>query len=327
MWAKGNRDMSSAKQYHKDIQQPVLVMLGLVVALVAATAHASTCTPAPCAADGICLPKRATWGWYQTHWRPWPGEQVRPTPTPAEQTPTGQQGEQENLGQVQLPDPNKEDQTGPETPEEERREAPAPETPATEIPSGGETAPLVNPLESLDAPSTAPPTAPNNDPFGAPVDDVFGAPTDDPFGALPLPANTDSLGATSIEKGPRVEIPAAPAAGSSTATNLQGEDAPPALPENLRQAAWNQVLPSRAVQASPPESVAAAGQLPRGPQAVGPAAGQKRDRQLRPASTHPTAAVSGIRLINPAAAIEVGTGETGPRQALYIEASDQSAEE
>ncbi len=75
--------------------------------------QASEClppTPCPCAADGKCLPKRDTWGNYQTHWRPWPGEQVGLTPTQAEEQESNLR---ERLPNYQPPRPEQEELRGP----------------------------------------------------------------------------------------------------------------------------------------------------------------------------------------------------------------------
>ncbi len=51
-------------------------------------------TPCPCAVDGVCQPN-GPWGHTPTKWRPWPGDVVGPTPTPAD--------EAETRDQLQLP--------------------------------------------------------------------------------------------------------------------------------------------------------------------------------------------------------------------------------
>lgn len=66
-------------------------------------------TPCPCAADGICRPKRATWGHYKTRWRTWPGE-VRGEEPELADTPTA--GDEE-LPPFETPLPEQEDLRGP----------------------------------------------------------------------------------------------------------------------------------------------------------------------------------------------------------------------
>ena len=67
-------------------------------------------TPNPCAADGVCRPKRDSWGHYKTNWRPWPGETVGQQPDEAgpEDVPT-----EDFLPPVELPKPEQEDLRGP----------------------------------------------------------------------------------------------------------------------------------------------------------------------------------------------------------------------
>ena len=61
-----------------------LIALASATALVPATLLAAhPPTPPPCAADGACYPKRTTWGYYKTNWRPWPGDKAGIQPTPA----------------------------------------------------------------------------------------------------------------------------------------------------------------------------------------------------------------------------------------------------
>ena len=50
-------------------------------------------TPPPCAADGTCYPNTGEWGYYPSRWRPWPGDQLVPTPSDAEPTPAEQESQ------------------------------------------------------------------------------------------------------------------------------------------------------------------------------------------------------------------------------------------
>jgi len=68
-------------------------------------------TPSPCAADGVCRPKRDTWGWYQTKWRSWPGEKVGMTPTEVEEIEAEDKIEK-GLEGFELPTPEQEDLRG-----------------------------------------------------------------------------------------------------------------------------------------------------------------------------------------------------------------------
>jgi hypothetical protein len=285
-------------------------------------------TPDPCVADGVCVPNRPTWGVYTTNWRPWPGERVHPTPTEA--ATTEEPGAAENLGDVQLPPPGKEDITTPEQPPGQIAPPPA----APPLPLPGEmnvpgAAPAVDPLD-----------APPANPLDEPLDAIPGL---DPFGAAPprvrLPASVaqslqeptgasvmivadeqaDPFAGSSAEwpaAAMEVVVPPAPEMPAMTAPNLQDDDAPPSLPASLRRAAWQQALPSAAAVRQ--RSVSA-----NGSQAQRPAAGLapvRRDSAVAPTAVQ--AAPSGIQLINPAAALTVRGMEEGPQHAIYLEATD-----
>jgi hypothetical protein len=91
---------------------------GLVLGLSVVTAPevSGQChppTPCACAADGMCYPKRETWGSYTTHWRPFPGDTVGLTPTPAEGSAEDLKSE---LPSFIVPTPDKEDLRGPVRP-------------------------------------------------------------------------------------------------------------------------------------------------------------------------------------------------------------------
>ena len=98
--------------------------------------------------------------------------------------------------------------------------------------------------------------------------------------------------------------------------NLNGDDAPPALPASLqdiiglapRRPAWSAA--AAATTLAQPPSV----RLQRRPDV---------DGAVVPASAETTL---GMPLINPAAALATEAGEEGLQQAIYIEASDQDAE-
>ena len=65
-------------------------------------------TPPACSADGVCIPKRSTFGFYNTRWRRWPGDSDQTEPTPTEAI----QGD-ELLRPFDTPAPEKEDQQAP----------------------------------------------------------------------------------------------------------------------------------------------------------------------------------------------------------------------
>ena len=82
-------------------------------------------TPCPCAADGSCSPNRASWGYSETRWRPWPGDPTTQTQDESE-APLGDAVE---LPTLDLPDPGKEDLRGPEKKKKEKAAKKEDETP------------------------------------------------------------------------------------------------------------------------------------------------------------------------------------------------------
>jgi hypothetical protein len=89
------------------------IVMGLAVAGTAVAHGPHPATPCPCAADGTCYPKRDTWGFYKTNWRPAPGEKVGRGPTPAGQDAQERMQELPNLIR---PLPEQEDLRGPVKP-------------------------------------------------------------------------------------------------------------------------------------------------------------------------------------------------------------------
>jgi hypothetical protein len=89
------------------------IVMGLTVAGPVMAHGPHPATPCPCAADGTCYPKRDTWGFYKTNWRPAPGEKVGRGPTPA-----GQEAQERLLELPNLirPLPEQEDLRGPAKP-------------------------------------------------------------------------------------------------------------------------------------------------------------------------------------------------------------------
>ena len=67
-------------------------------------------TPSPCAADGICRPNRASWGFSHTRWRRWPGEPLAERPTPADEL---EADEETRLEPFERPPAEKENLRGP----------------------------------------------------------------------------------------------------------------------------------------------------------------------------------------------------------------------
>lgn len=150
------------------------IVMGLTVAGPAMAHGPHPATPCPCAADGTCYPKRDTWGFYRTNWRPAPGDNVGRVPTPAGQMDP--QELQRELPNLVRPLPEQEDLRGPAKP---TRPAPV-NTEVNEMPpagggqqppvggqppagrqqppaEGGEAAPAeAQPLDGLDLPGFGP---------------------------------------------------------------------------------------------------------------------------------------------------------------------------
>ena len=294
---------------------------GLAVLLAGTAAAVSNCGPAPCAADGTCLPNRPSWGWYNTRWRAWPGEQPGLPPTPA----GGAKGEDESpdsLPGLILPDPTKEDKAGSEkTDQKSRGGVGVPDEGALPDP---EAMPELDPFSQRDergAPQVQ---------LGLPAargvvtalphvyDDQYPAPSY----VQPLPAVIDN---------PAVARPAsnlAPLGGP----NLNSEDAPPALPASLQSMLPQSQQPAvpSPVAAAVPYGRALSPVRPAQPQQLAPAApvALGQPASVTPSQT-PIRPVTwetpgGIALVNPAAAVEVEAGAEGTKRAIYYEVSDAS---
>jgi len=68
-------------------------------------------TPGPCAADGICRPNQASFGYSPTRWRQWPGDPKAEEPTPADEEAVEE--EEMVLEPFEHPAPEEEDTRGP----------------------------------------------------------------------------------------------------------------------------------------------------------------------------------------------------------------------
>jgi len=190
--------------------------------------------PCPCAADGVCRPKRATWGYSRTRWRTWPGEEAAQQPTRADGAPGSDPSEP--LVPYETPPADQEDLRGPAKAKVDRS---------------------------------------NDDAEG----DV-----EEPASLLPSP---DAIPAFDPQSNEMFEVPPM-------------EDAPPALPASLRQAALQLSRPKRVAQ--------------RNPAIVTPVVRQ-------PVQQATWVDQPAIALINPASAVVEPEGET-LQQAIYFEASD-----
>ena len=172
------------------------IVMGLSVAGSALAHGPHPATPCPCAADGMCYPKRDTWGFYKTNWRAAPGDTIG-TPTPADAaTPEIRK----QLEPYIRPLPEEEDLRGPAKPV--RPAAPAGQ-PA--VGAGGQV-PVQGELEQPAEPAEEAPAAAPAD--GLDLPGLPGLPGFGPQGSLnPLPR---------IEEGP----PALPRALSAALSSL-----------------------------------------------------------------------------------------------------------
>lgn len=76
-------------------------------------------SPSPCCTDGVCHPKRETWGHYHTQWRRWPGDSRPDAPGTGEPSAKGQFPPE--LSPVEIPRPEIEDRRAPESFKERQR--------------------------------------------------------------------------------------------------------------------------------------------------------------------------------------------------------------
>jgi hypothetical protein len=173
-------------------------------------------TPPPCAADGTCYPNTGGFGYYQGHWRTWPGVQLEPTPS-KEPTPAEGGRISPELGPSETP------------PAELEGEAPPPSSPKRKTPPAATTESPEAPTESGEKPMVEPPAA-------RPL----------PNGAMPnvpLPdaENRAPLGATG-DPDPPPSLP----------RSIAGGQAAPS--EGASRAAAASPLPSRVSTTDPPPS-------------------------------------------------------------------------
>lgn len=168
-------------------------------------------TPCPCAADGMCYPRRETWGNYKTQWRTWPGDTVGLSPTPADGTTPDMK---EQLPPYVRPRVDQEDLRGPVKPI--RPAAPAADGAEAAVEAG--LPPLNGGAQPAQPGDAAPAAAPAEEGEAAPpAKDALELPGFGPQGNLqPLPQ---------LEEGP----PALPA-GLSQALSAQ-----PGMAVNLTQ--------------------------------------------------------------------------------------------
>lgn len=124
-------------------------------------------TPPPCAADGTCYPKTGEWGWYQSRWRTWPGDQLEPTPSTS---PTAAGQVSPELSNSETPPADLEDAAAPPSSPRREEAEEAPPVPGGEPPSkktGESSLPNV-PLPDAETPSPLGPTTDQDPPPALP---------------------------------------------------------------------------------------------------------------------------------------------------------------
>jgi hypothetical protein len=310
---------------------PKLVVGGLCAALTASSFAGGGGPIPPCSPDGVCLPRYETWGWYETRWRPFPGDSIAGTPTEAQQREAAEGDDRENLGGPQLPSSSQETQIGPEKPARSGARAPAPTLPSAEgagpaIPAVPEGAGAVPAPEGGVLPGdpagegVAPPVDAVPQPGPGALPETTPSPID-PFGASPPAPPSWMVEQTSFEplpptgnSAPADVVPLPPA----EPVNLESDDAPPELPTGLQallgpsvgRPAWSATSGNAVVLAQPVQ--------------VRPAPARAIDRGVVQTSAE---APLGIQLINPASAIAPAADESGLQQAIYFEASDQGGDD
>lgn len=176
-------------------------------------------TPPPCAADGACRPKRATWGYYQGAWSRWPSDydQAEADERAIESVPG-----------ILVPEKEVEAEAAPAPPQSEPEPPRPPQDAPPEDNGGPLDLPSLPPLPGLDGvPEPRDPGAP------APGDD------DPPPGLPPLPGFEGPPGIGPPPTGGR-------APGQTRRRGAPLHDAPPALPASFARRLPPSAGPTRA---------------------------------------------------------------------------------
>jgi hypothetical protein len=293
------------------------IVVGSLCAVAAATTHPGTPTRVapPCSPDGYCMPRVETWGWYPTRWRTFPGD--IPPGTPTEAGPAEGTSPAEELQGPQTPEMMEEGQAGPQLRSREGAGAAAPTLPGDiNLPSLDEGAEgALPPVDDRAQPEA---DFPAGDGAAAPEGE-FQPGMVDPFSASPPTPPDWMMQDAAFAADAAVEDGSAETASFiESAPNMQGDDAPPALPAGLQNLFSASVRRGAGAMSLAPSAVALAQ-----PASVRSAMQRKTDGQVMQASSETPV---GIQLINPASAMTQQPGEGGLQQAIYFEASDLSGE-
>ena len=307
-------------------------------------------TPPPCGPDGVCVPNPATYGFYSTRWRTFPGDSRDQGPTEAERKAEEAKGDE--LRGPQPPEMSQEGVLNRTPPKRGGQQGAEPV-----VPDGNEDirnlpglpplpGPGAGPAEGLaaapaDAPEGAPAgapaggalpglpggglpggTLPGSEPESDPLNPLGGTPTAPPWMSQTMtnPAAAELVPLPYVEQAAPASTAILPAGNVEPlldGVNLQGDDAPPALPSALQRLSGGRLPVGRATaQAAPavPAVRTASSATMSQPRSVQPAAsGVRQASAVIPV---------GGQLVNPAGTMGAIAEDQGTQQAIYFEASD-----
>jgi hypothetical protein len=228
---------STTRRGHWGKKLAATIVMGLTVAGPAMAHGPHPATPCPCAADGTCYPKRDTWGFYRTNWRPAPGDNVGRTPTPAGQMDP--QEIQRELPHLVRPLPEQEDLRGPAKPTRPSVTTDVNDVPAAggQPPAGGQQPPAGNQLPGEEG-EAAPAEAQPFDGLDLPGFGPQGS-----FQSLPQIEDAPPALPTNLNKA----LTALPSTSTTTRTTVVANPVRPAV-STLPVATSNYVTPATNVQ-------------------------------------------------------------------------------
>lgn len=285
-------------------------------------------TPPPCGPDGVCVPNPATYGWYQTRWRTFPGDSAAQGPTAADR-----RAEDAKEDELRGPQPPEMSQEGVLNRVPPKREGQPGDEPV--MPDSDEDIRNLPGLPPLPGPNAAPGAAPAGAPAGGaipggtfPGSEPEGDPLNPLGSAVPTPPwmtqTMTNPAASELVPLPYVEqsaeaaiVPVENIEPLRDGPNLQGDDAPPALPAALRR------FSSMRMPVGPAHAAAAPTAAP----AMRTASLMAQPKSVQPAPAGAIQQASAVipvggQLVNPAGTMEAIAEDHGTQQAIYFEASD-----
>lgn len=255
-------------------------------------------TPLPCAAEGVCLPKRETWGVSKTRWRPWPGEKAGLQPT--QSAAAAADKPDDAFPPYERPSVDEEDLRGKPQKKKDHTESTAPHEESTPE------------LPSLELEGRAlPQQLPNPEPSQVIHEALL---------QLPAARNVNLQQSADLRQSKTETLHRLPSATvypgkppeTIPAERLQ-EDLPPSLPASLRQLTSGSQTMGHHALATQKAPRQARTEPPRMQQEATPSSA------VIPAAWQQSA---GIRLINPAAAVSAAADGDALRQAIYYEVAE-----